>query len=47
MEMVMLKQILAFRNFFIKMLKAGSTRVKHLLIAIACADGRQSFCDES
>lgn len=41
------KQILAFRNSFIKMLMSGSTRVKHLLVAIACADGRQPLCGES
>lgn len=46
MKMVILKQILAFRNFFIKMLMAGSTQVKHLLVVTAGAGGRQS-CGES
>lgn len=42
MAMVMLKQILAFRNFLIKMLMSVSTRVKHLLVATAGADGSPS-----
>lgn len=47
MEMVILKWILAFKNFLIKMLMAGSTWFKHKFVVIPGAGGRQPFCGES